>query len=123
FGCVGCHSGVLLTDQQFHNVGIGMDAEEPDLGRYAVSKLEQDKGSFKTPTLRDVTRSAPYFHDGSVATLDEAVRLMLAGGKPNPWLSTDKLQPREATDEQVADLLAFLASLEQPCTQEAPPLP
>lgn len=123
FGCTGCHAGVLLTDQQFHNVGIGMDKDTPDLGRHAVTQADRDRGAFKTPTLRDITQSAPYFHDGSVATLEEAVRFMLGGGLDNPWLSRDKLKAQQYTDEDVADLLAFLESLDQPCDLVAPELP
>src|SRR5262245_28648783 len=122
-GCFQCHSGVLLTDMQFHNVGIGMDKPEPDLGRFKVTNLEQDKGAFKTPTLRDIPRSAPYFHDGSAATLEEAVDIMLAGGKPNTWLSTDKLKPVQLAPNERADLLEFLKTLNEPCDMPAPPLP
>ncbi len=120
--CVLCHVGVLFTDQQFHNVGIGMAADSPDVGRFKVTGLEQHTGAFKTPTLRDISQSAPYFHDGSVATLEEAVRFMLAGGAPNPHLDP-ALKPYEATDAQVADLLAFLETLDEPCDGSAPRLP
>ncbi|MDA2915214.1 cytochrome-c peroxidase, partial [Acidobacteriia bacterium AH_259_A11_L15] len=70
--CTNCHDGALLTDQQYHNTGIGMKDKEPDLGRYKVTKVDRDKGAFKTPTLLDISKSAPYFHNGSVATLEEA---------------------------------------------------
>lgn len=113
-GCRECHAGVLFTDLQFHNIGIGMDAEDPDVGRYKVTQRDRDMGAFKTPTLRDVSKSAPYFHDGSVATLEEAVRLMASGGLANPWLNRDKLRDAKLTDAQVADLVAFLGALDQP---------
>ena len=58
-GCANCHSGVLFTDLEYHNVGVGMEAEEPDTGRLNVTNEEADTGAFKTPTLRDVSRSAP----------------------------------------------------------------
>jgi cytochrome c peroxidase len=122
-GCTECHAGVLLTDQQFHNVGIGMDAEEPDVGRFEVTNDEQDMGAFKTPTLRDIAQSAPYFHDGSIATLEEAVQFMLDGGRDNPHLSRDKLKPQQATPQEQADLIEFLESLDQPCDGTAPVLP
>jgi cytochrome c peroxidase len=122
-GCTECHAGVLLTDQQFHNVGIGMDAEEPDVGRFEVTNDEQDMGAFKTPTLRDIAQSAPYFHDGSIATLEEAVQFMLDGGRDNPHLSRDKLKPQQATPQEQADLIEFLESLDQPCDGTAPGLP
>jgi cytochrome c peroxidase len=121
-GCAECHNGVLFTDQQFHNVGIGMDAESPDVGRYKITEVDKDMGAFKTPTLRDVARSAPYFHDGSVATLEEAVRLMAGGGHANPQLS-DKLKATELSDGQVMDLLTFLHALSEPCDVTAPELP
>jgi cytochrome c peroxidase len=122
-GCQECHAGVLFTDMQFHNVGIGMDRAEPDLGRFKASNQEQDKGAFKTPTLRDVADSAPYFHDGSAPTLDDAVDVMLGGGKPNPWLSTNKLKPASVTPAERAVLLEFLRSLDERCEAAAPPLP
>lgn len=119
-GCATCHSGVLFTDMKFHNVGIGMDADEPDLGRARVTEEdvcsttedEPCQGAFKTPTLRDISKSAPYFHDGSVATLEEAVRLMASGGLANPYLDTDELMDRQLSDEQIADLVAFLHTLD-----------
>ncbi|HSE38773.1 MAG TPA: cytochrome c peroxidase, partial [Blastocatellia bacterium] len=121
--CTNCHDGVLLTDQQFHNVGIGMDAQEPDTGRGKISNKPEETGAFKTPTLRDVARSAPYFHDGSVATLAEAVDLMLGGGKPNQYLDKKNLEKRTITPEQKRDLLEFLTSLNADCRLSEPPLP
>ncbi|MFY9574204.1 MAG: cytochrome c peroxidase [Blastocatellia bacterium] len=121
--CTNCHDGVLVTDQQFHNVGIGMDAPEPDKGRFNATKKEEDTGAFKTPTLRDVAKSAPYFHDGSVATLEDAVELMLNGGKPNQYLDKKNLEKRTATPEQKRDLLEFLRSLTVDCRLLEPPLP
>ena len=121
--CTNCHVGALLTDLVYHNVGIGMDAETPDVGRFKVSQSDRDTGAFKTPTLRDISQSAPYFHNGSVATLEEAVDLMLSGGIENPHLDTANLQPVELSDEQKADLLEFLRSLDQPCEPNIPKLP
>ena len=121
--CNNCHDGVLFTDQLYHNVGIGMDQAEPDVGRAKPSGNEEDTGAFKTPTLRDIAKSAPYFHDGSAATLEEAVEIMLAGGKPNKYLDTKNLQKRTITPEQKADLIAFLKSLNVDCTLKEPPLP
>lgn len=121
--CTNCHDGVLFTDQQYHNVGIGMDAKEPDVGRFKVSNKPEDTGAFKTPTLRDITKSAPYFHDGSVATLEEVVDLMVGGGKPNKYLDKKNLQKRKVTSAQKQDLLAFLKTLEVICTLTEPKLP
>jgi len=124
-GCAECHSGTLLTDMVFHNVGIGYDpqtGEFADVGRFAVSGNTRDRGAFKTPTLRDVSDSAPYFHDGSVATLEEAVRLMVKGGIPNPHLDI-KLKPADLDEQQIEDLLAFLRSLDEECVSDPPELP
>lgn len=118
--CTNCHSGVFFTDQQYHNVGIGMDAKEPDLGRFAVTKQDKDKGAFKTPTLRDVARSGPYFHNGSAATLEDAVRVMVGGGLDNPWLDRVNLQKVALSDAEIRDLVEFLKAL----TEETPlPIP
>jgi cytochrome c peroxidase len=121
--CTNCHDGVLLTDQQYHNVGIGMDQKEPDVGRFTVTKKPEDTGAFKTPTLRDISKSAPYFHDGSVATLEAAVDFMLGGGKANKYLDKKNLQRHDISKAQRADLLAFLKSLDVDCKLTKPPLP
>ena len=106
--CTNCHSGVLFTDQQFHNLGIGMKAEKPDLGRGAKVDGDELNGAFKTPTLRDVKDSGPYFHNGSSATLEEAVKLLLAGGIANPHLDKKNLKKIELTEKEFNDLIAFL---------------
>jgi len=122
--CNNCHDGVLFTDQQFHNVGIGMDQKEPDPGRFKVTNKPEDTGAFKTPTLRDIARSAPYFHDGSAATLEAAVDVMLAGGKPNKYLDKKNLQAHKPFPDQREDLLNFLRSLSvTDCNLVKPALP
>ena len=122
--CNNCHDGVLFTDQQYHNIGIGMDQEEPDAGRFKVTNKPEDTGAFKTPTLRDIAKSAPYFHDGSAKTLEEAVDIMIGGGKPNPHLDTKNLKPHKPLPEQREDLLNFLRSLTvDDCNLTKPPLP
>ena len=84
-----------------------MEVENPDLGRYEVTKVEKDKGAFKTPTLRNVALSAPYMHDGSQETLEEVVEWYNKGGHKNPWLS-DKMKPLNLTDQEKADVVAFM---------------
>ncbi len=121
--CTNCHDGLLLTDQQYHNVGIGMDAEKPDVGRFTVTKDEKDTGAFKTPTLLDISKSAPYFHNGSVATLEEAVDLMASGGKKNKFLDTKNLKPVKLSAKEKADLLAFLRSLDVEYNVTEPAMP
>lgn len=108
--CAACHTPPHFTDRRFHNVGIGLDTENPDLGRGKVSGNESETGAFTTPTLRDVTRSAPYFHDGSSATLEEAVDVMLSGGKKNPHLDPI-LRDVQISEQERSDLLAFLGAL------------
>jgi cytochrome c peroxidase len=127
-GCSQCHVGVNFTDAPFglyHNIGVGMDAEEPDLGRYVVTGEEADKGAFKTPTLRDVALTAPYMHDGSQATLEEVLEFYDVGGHPNEWLDP-KMRPLNLTEEEEADLIAFMEALtgEVPeWSKRAPKLP
>ena len=121
--CTNCHDGVLLTDQQYHNVGIGMDQKEPDLGRFVATKNPQDTGAFKTPTLRDISQSAPYFHDGSAATLEEAVDIMLGGGKPNQYLDRKNLEKHDVLPDQRSALIDFLKALDVDCNLKKPPLP
>ncbi len=118
--CTGCHNGLLLTDLQYHNVGIGADST--DTGRFGITKEARHRGAFKTPTLLNVSRSAPYFHDGSVATLPEAVDRMAGGGIPNPNLD-DALRPVTLTPAERADLLAFLEELTVDTRIEPPSLP
>ena len=73
-GCTACHIGPNFTDEQFHNTGVAWrDGRYVDEGRFAVSGSPQAHGAFKTPTLRDISRTAPYMHDGSLATLDDVV--------------------------------------------------
>ena len=108
--CVTCHAGFNFTDESYHNLGVGMEKPNPDWGRFSVSKNEFDKGAFKTPTLRNVAQSGPYMHDGSEATLLDVVKLYDRGGNKNQWLSKE-IKPLNLTDQDRADLVAFLESL------------
>ncbi len=121
--CTNCHDGVLFTDQQYHNVGIGMDQKEPDFGRFKVTNRPEDTGAFKTPTLRDITRSAPYFHDGSAGTLEEAMNTMLGGGKPNEHLDKKNLEQHNLLPDQRESLLEFFKALNVDCGLKQPALP
>lgn len=111
-GCAICHLPPLFTNRGFHNVGIGMAAEKPDVGAAGKAAFDEPArtGQFKTPTLRDVAKTAPYFHDGSVATLKEAVRLMASGGLANPQ-KDGTLQDKKLSDAEIDQLVAFLESL------------
>jgi cytochrome c peroxidase len=105
--CSACHTGPNFSDFSFHNIGIGMKAAKPDLGRYEVTKVEGDKGAFKTPTLREVARHAPYMHDGSLKTLEEVVEHYDKGGITNPQLD-EEIFPLKLTSDEKADLIAFM---------------
>lgn len=111
--CAACHLGPNLADEKYHNLGVGMDAKKPDLGRYEVTKAEKDKGAFKTPTIRNVALSAPYMHDGSLQTLEEVVEHYNKGGTPNPWLS-DKVKKLNLSDQDKKDLVAFMKACTGP---------
>jgi cytochrome c peroxidase len=115
--CTACHVGANLADEKYHNLGVGMDKAEPDLGRFVVTKDEKDKGAFKTPTIRNVARSGPYMHDGSQATLEEVVEWYDKGGHPNPNLS-DKIKPLKLTDAEQADLVEFMKA----CSSDTSPV-
>lgn len=114
--CVACHSGPDMTDRAYHNIGVGFDGPEPsgrDLGRYVVTRKDEDLGAFKTPTLRNIALSAPYMHDGSLATLDEVVAFYNQGGHDNPNLDP-RISPLRLTPEEQAALVAFLQALTGP---------
>jgi len=108
--CTACHAGANFSDEKYHNLGVGMDAKQPDLGRFVVSKDEKDKGAFKTPTLRNVEFTGPYMHDGSQKTLEEVVEWYAKGGHPNKWLS-DKVKKLDLTAQDKTDLVAFMRAL------------
>lgn len=99
-GCTTCHNGVVIGGNSFKKLGLVEPYETSDLGRYDVTKLESDKKVFKVPSLRNVAKTAPYFHDGSIKTLDEAIRLM-----------AKHQLGQEVDDEFVKDVKAFLGSL------------
>jgi cytochrome c peroxidase len=112
-GCTACHVGANFTDEKYHNIGVGMAAAEPDLGRFMVTKDEKERGAFKTPTVRNVSLTAPYMHDGSQKTLEEVVEWYNKGGHPNQWLDA-KIKPLNLSAEEKADLVAFMKALTGP---------
>jgi cytochrome c peroxidase len=111
--CTPCHSGPLFSDQGFHNLGVGMDKPQPDLGRYDHTKNPADKGKFKVPTLRNVAVTPPYLHDGSAKTLLEVIEVYDRGGVANPWLDPMVL-PLNLTKQEKDELVAFLEALTGP---------
>lgn len=106
--CAFCHNGPNLTDGKFHNTGVGMDLPSPDMGRFAVNENnELERGAFKTPTLRDISRTAPYMHDGSLETLEEVVEFYSRGGRMNPYLD-EMISSILMSEQDKADLVVFL---------------
>ena len=108
--CTKCHSGFNFTDEKFHNLGIGWDDNTVDLGRYMVTKNPEEIGAFKTPTLREIARSAPYMHDGRFKTLEAVVNFYNKGGVKNPH-QDNLLIPLELTEQEKHDLVEFLHTL------------
>jgi len=121
-GCVACHAAPFYGNSTFFNIGLEHGKEKPDVGRFNVTKVEADRGAFKTPSLRSVALGAPYFHDGSAATLKEAVRYMASGGKPDPNKSP-MLQPRNLSEAEIDKIVAFLGSLTSTEAWQPPKLP
>jgi cytochrome c peroxidase len=127
--CSQCHLGNNFTDSLFHNLGVGWDPASrtfKDEGRWAVSRdlgeeaRQGDRGAFKTPTLREVTKHAPYMHDGSSPTLRDVVELYNRGGVKNPWLDP-KMKPLGLTEAEIDALVAFMQALEGEGYQDTAP--
>jgi cytochrome c peroxidase len=118
--CITCHSGFNFTDESYHNLGIGMNDKEPDLGRYAETKAESEKGAFKTPTLRNIDQTPPYMHDGSEPTLRAVVEFYNKGGNPNPHLAKE-MKPLNLTEREIDDLVAFMRALTADVPNAVPP--
>ena len=118
--CDQCHEGVNFTSNSYANLGVGADQATPDVGRFAVTQDAADWGRFKTPTLRDISKSAPYMHDGSLKTLEEVVEFYDKGGTPNRNLD-ERLKKLNLTAEQKKDLVEFLKALEGTSLKVAEP--
>ena len=110
-GCEACHNGPNFTDNRFHNIGVPQVGPlKEDVGRYAVTKQEQDRMAFKTPTLRSVALTAPYMHDGAFKTLDEVIEFYNKGGEA--VLGKDlSMTPLNLTNQEKNDLVEFLKAL------------
>ncbi|MBN8508420.1 MAG: c-type cytochrome [Burkholderiales bacterium] len=120
--CVACHAPPYYGNSTFFNIGLEHGKANPDPGRFNVTKNEADRGAFKTPTLRSVAISGPYFHDGSGITLKDAVRYMAGGGHPDPNKSA-VLQPTGLTEAEIDKIVAFLESLTSTEPWQQPTLP
>lgn len=135
-GCTLCHNGPMLSDGGFHNLGLAANSDifrtperhitfrrffvtlgvaqyatlREDVGRHAITKQGNDRGRFRTPTLRELTRTAPYMHDGSLSTLEDVVKFYNGGGGPGTG-KDPLLQPLGLTTEEENDLVEFLKTL------------
>ena len=122
--CILCHNGPNFTDNKFHNLGVPqVGPQKEDVGRYAVTHQEQDRGAFKTPTLRSIIDTTPYMHDGVFLSVEEVIDFLDKGGGPNAHLSP-LMKPLGLTPENKMDLIAFLEALTgAPLKIEVPKLP
>ena len=109
-GCWKCHSGPNFSDESFHNTGVGAKDGVPEPGRHKITEVEGDQGKFRTPGLRMLTKTAPYMHDGSLATLTDVVEFYRRGGNENSHRSK-RLAKLSLTDEEAKQLVAFLGAL------------
>lgn len=99
-GCIACHNGATIGGQMYQKLGLVKEYPTNDLGRFEHTKNESDKKLFKVPSLRNVTKTGPYYHDGSVASLESAVSLM-----------AEHQLGKQLPTEEVADIVAFLGAL------------
>ncbi len=110
--CTSCHWGPYFSDGRFHNLGVpAKDPKNPDVGRFAVTKDPRDMGAFKTPTVRDAARRAPYLHDGSEKTLESLIDFYDRGGGQDPNLDP-LMVPLGLTKHEKAALVAFIKALD-----------
>ncbi len=124
--CATCHAPPTFSSGRYYNAGVSSGKPNADPGRKKVTQSDADAGKFRVPHLRNVADTGPYFHDGSVERIEEAVRLMATGGLDNPNLSSTfkGLKDAKLTDAEISDLAAFVKALsgEYPIIQ-APKLP
>lgn len=121
--CSVCHHGFNFQDDGFHNLGL-KDVGIPDPGRFAQKPLAMLRGAFKTPTLRELARTAPYMHNGAYTTLEEVIDHYDRGGDDKSNLSPN-IRPLGLTAAEKSDLIAFLQTLNstEPVTETVPDLP
>ncbi|MHB8419712.1 MAG: cytochrome-c peroxidase [Myxococcales bacterium] len=133
-GCASCHTGPNFTDEQFHDIGIGQEDPQkrfyppgsrgkpdfPELGRFNETHRIEDRGAFKTPTLRELVNTGPYMHDGRFGTLEEVVAYYDRGG-PRLLGMDPRIRPLGLTAQERSDLVAFLRALS--ASPPAPPPP
>jgi len=115
--CTACHDGFNFTDGSFHNIGLNDgELQGKELGRYNVKARAAWYGVMKTPTLRDITKSAPYFHDGSVKTLEEATAICSSGGRYENGVKnrSDAMKDRGLSKTELDKIVSFMKALTGP---------
>lgn len=115
--CAECHDGFNFSDGSFHNIGLNAgELKGKELGRYNVKNRASWYGVMKTPTLRDVTKSYPYFHDGSVQTLEEATDICSKGGRHSDGVKNKSrsMKDRKLTKEEQKKIVQFMKTLTSP---------
>ena len=105
--CSSCHLGPNFSDESFHNIG----SANGDIGRFKVERVPSMLGAFKTPTLKNIAGTAPYFHDGSMETLDDVLAHYLIGGDQNDPFIDLELRPLQLSPQELRDLKTFLENL------------
>jgi len=122
--CIHCHNGPNFTDNQFHNLGVPqVGTAKTDKGRFNVTLRKKDTGAFKTPTLRSISETSPYMHDGVFKTLEDVVKFYNKGGGKNKHLDS-LIKPLGLTSKEITYLIAFLNALTgEPIPFEFPDLP
>lgn len=134
--CMNCHMGEMFTDEEFHNLGLTYYGRKlEDLGRYKQTHQAEDVGKFRTPTLRNVGRTAPYMHNGVFPILEGILRLYNTGmPRPKPKenqvndplfpKTSEHLKPLKLTAQELSDLKDFLLTLNEPPVRViSPPIP
>lgn len=116
--CTKCHDGANFTDNSFHDIGVKGD----DMGRAVISGDASQNRAFKTPGLRNVIFTAPYMHDGSEGSLEEVVRFYNRGGDRKDGIS-NLIKPLNLTEQEIADIVAFMGALTDPVIVERPEIP
>ena len=115
--CIYCHDGFNFTDGSFHNIGLNDgELKGKELGRYNVKNRDAWYGAMKTPTLRDITKSYPYFHDGSVKNLEEATSLCAKGGRHKIDVKnrSTSMRDRHLTQKEIEKIVIFMKTLTSP---------
>ena len=121
--CAACHKPPNFTDNGFHNIGIAHPAGQDDPGRFKIRAAAVLKGAFKTPTLRDIELTAPYFHNGAAKTLEDVVEHYARGGVDRSNVSPD-VRALDLNAQEKAELVAFMRTLTSPIqTASLPALP